>query len=120
MPYSFFCKLCLGPLLAAPFSLQLVDGSVTQPISKLDNVPVNIEDIWVLEDFIIVDMPETDNAEIILGQPFLATAGCHIDVGEGHISFDVEGRFAVFSNRKDDMVSPHSSMMHYPFPLRLI
>jgi len=62
MPYSLFHKLHLGPLLVAPFSLQLANGSLIQPIGKLDNVPVNIGDIWVLEDFIIVDMPETDNA----------------------------------------------------------
>jgi len=56
MPYSLFHKLHLGPLQAAPFSLQLADGSKTQPIGKLDDVPINTGHIWVLEDFIIVDM----------------------------------------------------------------
>ena len=50
-----------------------------QPIGKLEDVPVNAGDIWVLENFIIADMPETDNAQIILGRPILAIAGCHID-----------------------------------------
>ena len=45
MPYSLFHKLHLGPLLAAPFSLQLANGYVTQPIGKLDNMQVNIGDI---------------------------------------------------------------------------
>jgi len=45
----------------------------------------------VLEDFIIVDMPETDDTQIILGRPILATAGCHIDVRESQVSFEVEG-----------------------------
>jgi len=116
MPYSLFHKLYLGPLLAAPFSLQLADGSVTQPIGKLDNVLVNIGDIWVLEDFIIIDMPETDDAQIILSPPILATASCHIDVLEDRISFEVEGRFAVFSHRKEDMISPYSSIL-YALPL---
>jgi len=61
-PYSLFHKLHHGPLLTALFSLQLADGSVTQPIGKLEDMPVNIGDIWVLEDFIIVDMSETDDA----------------------------------------------------------
>jgi len=56
MPCSLFHKLHLGPLLTAPFSVQLDDGSEKQPIGRLDNVLVNIGDIWVLEDFIIVDM----------------------------------------------------------------
>ena len=111
MPYPLFHKLHLGPLLAAPFFLQLADGSVTEPIGRLDDVPINMGDIWVLEDLIIVDIPKTDNAQIILGQPILATAGCHIDVREGRVPFEVEGRFAMFNHRKDDMVSPHSSIL---------
>ena len=30
---------------------------------------------------------------------------------EGHISFEVEGRFAMFSHRKENAVSPHSSIL---------
>ena len=81
---------------------------------------VNIGDIWMLKNFIVVDMPETDDAQIILGRPILATTGCHIDVREGCISFEVEGRFAVFSHRKEDTVSSHLYWMHYPFSLSLI
>jgi len=64
----------------------------------LDDIPVNIDDIWVLEDFIVVNMPETDDAQVILGRPILGTVGCHIDVGEGHISFKIEGKFVVFTH----------------------
>jgi len=102
MSYFLFHKLRLGPLLATLFSLQLADGSVMQPIGKFGNMPVNIGDIWVLE---------ADDAQIILGQPILATAGCHIDVREGWASFEMEGQFAVSSHRKKDMVSPHSSIL---------
>jgi len=45
MSYSLFNQLHLGLLLAAPFFVQLVDGSMMQPIDKLDNVPINIGDI---------------------------------------------------------------------------
>jgi len=109
MPYSLFHKLHLGPLLAKPFSLQLARSSETQPIGRLDNVPVNIGDIWVLEDFIIVDMPEIDNAQIILGRPISAIASYHINVRKGHITFEVEGHYAVFCHMWSDMVSPSSS-----------
>jgi len=56
MPYSFFLKLHLVPLPTVPFPLQLVNGSMAQPLGRWDNVPVNIRDIWVLDDFIIVDI----------------------------------------------------------------
>jgi len=121
MPYSLFHKLHHGPLLAAPFSLQLADGSITQPIGKLDNVSVNIGDIWVLEDFIIVDIPKTDDAQIILGRPILVTAGCPIDVREGHVSFEVEGALlCLVIERKTWFLLILLYWMHYPFPLRLI
>ena len=41
----------------------------------------------------------------------MATAGCHVDVREGHVCFEVEGRCAVFSHKKKDAVSPHSSLL---------
>ena len=85
MPYSLFHKLHLGQLVAAPFSLQLANGSETQPIGRLDNVLVSIGDIWVLKDFIIVDMPETDDAQIIVGRPILVTIGCYINVRKGRV-----------------------------------
>ena len=65
----------------------------------------------MLEDFIIVDVSETDDAQIILGRPILATAGCQIDGREGRVSFEVKGRFAVLSHKKEDMVSPHSFIL---------
>jgi len=111
MPYSLFHKLHVGLLLAASFSLLLAYGFVMQPSGKLDNVPVNIGDIWVLEDFIIVDMPKTNDAQIILGRPILTTVGYHIDVREGRVSFAVEGRFVVFSHKKEYVVSPHFSIL---------
>ena len=52
------------------------------------------------KDFIIIDMPETDDAQIILGWPNLATAGCQMDVRKGWITFDT----------KEDVVSPSSSL----------
>ena len=45
MPHSLFHKLHRVPLLADSFSLQLADGSVTQPIGKLEDVPINIRHI---------------------------------------------------------------------------
>ena len=62
MPHSMFYKFHLGPLQPVPFSLQLGDGSETQSLSALENVPVKIGDFWVVEDFIIAHMTETDDA----------------------------------------------------------
>ena len=64
-----------------------------------------------MEEFIIADMPETDDAQIILGRPILATAGCHINVRKGWITSEVEGRYAVFCHTKEDVVSPSSFLL---------
>ena len=65
----------------------------------------------MLEDFIIFDMPGTDNAQIIIGQPILATAGCHIYARKGRITFEVEGKYAVLCHTKEDVVSPSSFLL---------
>jgi len=64
-------------------------------------MPVNIRDIWVSEDFIIVNMPKTNDAQIILGRPLLATAGCQIDVRKGRITFEVQGLCCVLSYEEE-------------------
>jgi len=74
-------------------------------------VLVNIRNIWVLKDFIIVDMVEIDDAQIILGRPLLATAGCHIDVRKGRIIFRVQGCYAMFCHMEEKVVSPTSSLL---------
>ena len=39
-------------------------------------------------DFMVLDMAEDSCTQIILGRPFLATAGCKIDVKEGKLNFE--------------------------------
>jgi len=60
-----------------------VDGSKTRPLGEFEDVPVKIGDLRVLEDLIITDMIETDDAQIIFGRPFFATSGYTIDVKGG-------------------------------------
>ena len=74
MPYSMFHKLHLGLLWPAPFSLQLANGSETRPLDTLEDAHVKIENFWILEDFIVANMTETVDAEIVLGRPFVATS----------------------------------------------
>jgi len=76
-----------------------------RPLGKLEDVPVKIRVIWVLEDFIIVDISKTDDAQIILGMP-LATSGCNIDVKRGQLQ--VERCYAMFCFMDERVVSPNS------------
>ena len=51
------------------------DKSTTIPIDICEDVPVVDANVTILADFVILDMPEDDNMSIILGRPFLNTAG---------------------------------------------
>ena len=45
----------------------------------------------ILTDFVILDIPEDDAMAIILGRPFLNTAGAVIDCNKGNVTFHVNG-----------------------------
>jgi hypothetical protein len=70
-------------------SVQLADRSVKFPVGTLENIPVRIGQFYIPIDFIIMDLKEDSNIPIILGRPFLATAGAIIDVKKGKLTFEV-------------------------------
>ena len=58
--------------------------------------------------------------KIILGMPFLATAGYHINVRKRCITFEVQGCYVMFCHMEEKVVSPNSSVFdEFPPPLRL-
>ena len=63
-----------------------------------------------MEDFIIVDIVETDDAQIILGRPLMAIVGYHIDVRRG-VTFEVQGCYTMFCYMKEKVVSPNSPLL---------
>ncbi|XP_050890655.1 uncharacterized protein LOC127096078 [Lathyrus oleraceus] len=88
MPLSICERLKLGEVRPMRMSLQLADRSVKFLVCMLENVPVRIGQFYIPIDFIIMDIKEDSNIPIILGSPFLATAGAIIDVKKGKITFE--------------------------------
>jgi len=86
MPYSIFKRFGLGKLRPTRISLQLVDRSIKYPMGILEDVPIKVGDFYVSIDFVVLDIAEDSRTQIILGRPFLATAGCKIDVKEGKLT----------------------------------
>ena len=89
MPLSICEKLKLGDMRPTKMSLQLADRSVKFPVGMLENIHVRIGQFYMPTDFIIMDIKEDSNIPIILGRPFLATAGAIIDVKKGKLTFEV-------------------------------
>ncbi|MCH99064.1 hypothetical protein A2U01_0020075 [Trifolium medium] len=70
-------------------SLQLAGRSIKYPLGILENVPVRIGQLYIPTDFVIMDIREDVDIPILLGRPFLATAGTIIDVKRGKLTFEV-------------------------------
>jgi hypothetical protein len=70
----------------------MADKSTAIPIGICENVPVVVANVQIPTDFVILEMPKDDNLSIILGRPFLNTAGVVIDCTKSKVTFKVEGK----------------------------
>nr|BAI39843.1 hypothetical protein [Oryza sativa Indica Group] len=92
MPKDVFDKLNFTVLAPTPMRLQLADSSVRYPAGIADDVPVKIRDFFIPVDFVVLDMDTGKETPLILGRPFLSTAGANIDVRTGSIRFHINGK----------------------------
>jgi len=70
-------------------TLQLAYRSVKYPAEIIEDVPVKVGEIYIPADFVVMEMEEDNQIPILLGRPFLATAGAIIDVKHGKLAFNV-------------------------------
>ena len=82
MPFSLYKKLKLNKLVPTEVSLRMADKSTAVPICICEDVPISIANVLIPTDFVILEMPKDDNLSIILGRPFLNTAGAVINCTE--------------------------------------
>ena len=87
MPFSLYKILDLSKLTPTKISLQMADKSTAIPVGICEDVPVVVANVTILTDFVILDMPEDDNMSVILGRPFLNTAGAVIDCNKSKVTF---------------------------------
>ncbi|XP_021723921.1 uncharacterized protein LOC110691307 [Chenopodium quinoa] len=110
MPLSIYKKLGLNDLKCTTISLQLADRSVKYPLGVVENVLMKVGKFIILVDFVILDMDEDVDVSIILGRPFLATAGTIIDVKNGMLTFKIgeeEVQFNLFQSAKYPSFTDH-------------
>ena len=75
MPKVVFDKLNFTHLVPTPMQLQLADSSVHYPAGIAEDIPLKIWGYSVPVDFMVLDMETTKESPLILGRPFLSTAG---------------------------------------------
>ena len=115
MPFSLYKRLYLDKLIPTDISLQMADKSTAVPVGICENVPVQVTtNCLILTDFVVLDMPEDDNMSIILGRPFLNTAGAVIDCNKGKVTFNVNDKeHTVYFPKKQNVLCGVSSIASY-------
>ena len=87
MPKSFYDMLNSNPLQECYLNVPLADSSNKNPLGRVDDVLIFVNDNYVPIDFIVMDIECNASCPIILGRPFLRTVGAIIDLKEENIRF---------------------------------
>ncbi|KAJ1700940.1 hypothetical protein LUZ63_000719 [Rhynchospora breviuscula] len=95
---KFLKELCTGKrFLEELKTIQLADSSKRLPMGEIKDVPLQVGKFLVTGDFVVMDMEEDREVPIILGRPFLRTAGVMMDARDGTILVRVGGETLRFS-----------------------
>src|SRR5436190_1054415 len=118
MPYAIFEELKLGELKKTSITVQLADRSIRYPRGIVEDVLVKVEEFLLPADFVVMDSERLSmgckELSIILGRPFMATAGAKVDVKAGTLSMNVLGEtveFKIFKATRYPDEAPECSMM---------
>ncbi|KAL0745151.1 hypothetical protein Bca101_101008 [Brassica carinata] len=85
MPLSIAKKLGFTQYKKCKLSLVLADRSVKIPVGILEDLPLMVGNFEIPTDFVVLEMGEEAQDPLILGRPFLATAGAIVNVRQGKI-----------------------------------
>jgi len=96
MPLSM-CRR-IGNLKIDPtkMTLQLADRSITRPYGVVEDVLVKVRHFIFLVDFVIMDIEEDIEIPLILGRPFMLTANCVVDIGNGNLGLSIDNQKITF------------------------
>ncbi|XP_013680128.1 uncharacterized protein LOC106384763 [Brassica napus] len=89
MPYSVAKRMGFTDFKPTTISLVFADRSVKSPVGTLEDLHVRVGNIFVPTDFVVLEVKEEPRDPLILGRPFLCTAGAIIDVRQGRIDLHI-------------------------------
>ncbi|KAG7568068.1 Integrase catalytic core [Arabidopsis thaliana x Arabidopsis arenosa] len=113
--FDLGASVCLMPLSVAKrlgftrykdcrISLVLADHSIRTPVGLLEDLPMMIGHFEIPTDFVVLEMDEEPKDPLILGRPFLRTAGAMIDVRRGRINLNLGKEVLTFDINKKVIV----------------
>nr|GEZ91766.1 reverse transcriptase domain-containing protein [Tanacetum cinerariifolium] len=89
MPLSVWEGLSLSKLTLTCMTLELVDHSVSKPISIAKDVSFKVSVFHFPADFVVVDFEPDPRVPLILGRCFLKTGRALIDVHKGELTLRI-------------------------------
>ncbi|XP_071708386.1 uncharacterized protein [Rutidosis leptorrhynchoides] len=92
MPYSVYKRLGLGDLSPTTMCVKLIDQSISSSVGIAEDLIVKVGDMEFPIDFVIIDIKEDPVVPLVLGRPFLATAGSFFDFGTEKLKLRDKGK----------------------------
>jgi hypothetical protein len=96
MPKVIYDKMFNYPLLYTTMCLQLADQSLCYTKGILEDICVRVGSSYVPTDFVVIETGGDERSPIILGRPFLNTAGAIMYTKTTKICFNIKGKRETF------------------------
>ncbi|XP_074300567.1 uncharacterized protein LOC141631844 [Silene latifolia] len=113
MPYNLYETLRLPPLLKTYVVIQLADRSNIYPKGMVEDVLVEVDHLTFPADFYVLDIEVDSRATpILLGRPFMKTSKTKIDVSNGNLTMEFDGKNLIY-NIYDAMKHPDNAHSCY-------
>ncbi|XP_057785073.1 uncharacterized protein LOC131002629 [Salvia miltiorrhiza] len=92
MPLAVYKRLNIGALRNTRVVIQLADRSNAYPEGVVEDVLIKVGDLIFPADFYVLDTgPKAGENAILLGRPFMMTAGTKIDMKTGVLTCEFDG-----------------------------
>jgi hypothetical protein len=96
-PKVIYDQLNHDSLVPTFMHLQLADQSIQCPVGIAEDIPMRIKSSFIPMDFVILEMDVCHQISLILGRPFLSTAGATINVVAGITKLNISGKEETFT-----------------------
>ncbi|KHN21253.1 hypothetical protein glysoja_041804, partial [Glycine soja] len=97
MPLSMCRRIGNLKIDLTKMTLQLADRSITRPYGVVEDVLVKVHHFTFPMDFVIMDIEEDMKIPFILGRPFMLTANCVVDMGNGNLEMSIDNQSVTFN-----------------------
>src|SRR4051812_6268825 len=87
MPRKIYDMLDLPPLEKCYLDVHPIDVAAKKPLGRVNDVLIKVNNNLVHVYFVVLDIECNASCPIILGRPFLRTAGATIDMSDGIIKY---------------------------------